>query len=159
MTTKFLQRFNGMSRHPTGLLIIIGYKLFTATLLTLAAIAILLTLKNYAALQDWAETLVLVGHKGAVKWLIEHVIQIKPRTLAFGVAAALFYAGLSALEAAGLWYEKAWGRWLVLISVGVSIPLEIFELTQGFSAAKLVVFVLNIGIFAYVLLRFPKPSH
>jgi uncharacterized membrane protein (DUF2068 family) len=148
-----------MGRHPTGLLIIIGYKIFTATLLTITAIAILLTLKNYAEMRDWAEDLVLAGRQGVVKLIIEHVIQVKPKTLAFGVVAAMFYAGLSGLEAVGLWYEKAWGRWLVLISVGISIPLEIFELIQGLSAMKLLVFLLNLVIFAYVLFRFPKSSH
>jgi hypothetical protein len=41
-----------MSRHPTGLLVIIFYKTFTATVLTLTAIAILLSLKNFAELQS-----------------------------------------------------------------------------------------------------------
>lgn len=145
-----------MGRHPTGLLIIIGYKTFTATVLTLTAIAILFTLKNYPEMQSWAEDLVLAGREGIVKWIVEHVLQVRPKTLVFGAVAMLFYAGLSGLEAIGLWYEKAWGRWLILLSIGISIPLEIYELTKGFSAIKLIVFLLNVGIFAYVLLRFPK---
>ncbi len=148
-----------MGRHPTGLLVIIGYKVFTATLLALTAIAILLTLKHHEAMQAWTEDLVLAGREGVVTWVIENVIQIRRRTLAFGAVAAFFYAGLSGLEAVGLWYEKAWGRWLVLISIGISIPVEIYELTKGFSAIKLVVFLLNVAIFAYVLMRFPKASH
>jgi uncharacterized membrane protein (DUF2068 family) len=145
-----------MGRHPTGLLVIIGYKVFTATVLALTAIAILLTLKNHEAMQSWAGNLVLGGREGVVTWTLEHVIQVRRRTLAFGALAASFYAGLSSLEAIGLWYEKAWGRWLILLSVGISIPVEIYELSRGFSAVKLIVFLLNVGIFAYVLLRFPK---
>jgi uncharacterized membrane protein (DUF2068 family) len=148
-----------MGRHPTGLLVIIGYKVFTATLLALTAIAILLALKNHDAMQAWTENLVLAGREGVVTWFVENVVQIRRRTLAFGAVAAFFYAGLSGLEAVGLWYEKAWGRWLVLISIGISIPIEIYELSKGFSAPKLVVFLLNVAIFAYVLMRFPKASH
>jgi uncharacterized membrane protein (DUF2068 family) len=70
--------------------------------------------------------------------------------------AILFYAALSGLEAIGLWYGKAWGRWLILISIGISIPVEIYELSKGISWLKLVVFLLNLVIFAYVLLKFPK---
>jgi uncharacterized membrane protein (DUF2068 family) len=145
-----------MGRHPTGLLVIIGYKTFTATVLTIAAIAILLSLRNFAELQSWAEDLVLAGRQGIVKWIVEHVVQLRPRTFVFSAVAMLFYAALSALEAVGLWYEKAWGRWLILISIGISIPVEIYELSKGFSWMKLTVFLLNLGIFAYVLLKFPK---
>lgn len=148
-----------MSRHPTGLLVIIGYKIFTATVLALTAIAILLALKNHEAMQAWTENLELAGREGAVTWILEHVIQVRRRTLAFGALAASFYAGLSGLEAIGLWLERAWGRWLILISVGISIPIEIYELSTGFSAIKLIVFMLNVGIFAYVMLRFPKHHH
>jgi uncharacterized membrane protein (DUF2068 family) len=145
-----------MGRHPTGLLVIIGYKTFTATILTLTAIAILLSLKNYAEMQSWAEDLVLAGRQGIVKWLVENVLQVKPKTVVFVALGMFFYAALSALEAVGLWYEKAWGRWLILISIGISIPVEIFELSKGFSWMKLVVFLLNLVIFAYVLLKFPN---
>jgi uncharacterized membrane protein (DUF2068 family) len=145
-----------MGRHPTGLLIIIFYKTFTATVLTITAIAILLSLKNYAEMQSWAEDLVLAGRQGIVKWLVEHVIQVQPKTVLFVALGMFFYAALSGLEAIGLWYEKAWGRWLILISIGISIPVEIYELSKGFSWMKLVVFLLNLGIFAYVLLKFPK---
>jgi uncharacterized membrane protein (DUF2068 family) len=145
-----------MGRHPTGLLVIIGYKTFTATILTLTAIAILLSLKNYAEMQSWAEDLVLAGRQGIVKWLVENVLQVKSKTVVFVALGMFFYAALSALEAVGLWYEKAWGRWLILISIGISIPVEIYELSKGFSWMKLVVFLLNLVIFAYVLLKFPK---
>jgi uncharacterized membrane protein (DUF2068 family) len=145
-----------MGRHPTGLLVIIFYKTFTATVLTLTAIAILLSLKNFPEMQSWAEDLVLAGRQGIIKWIVEHVVQLSPKTFIFGAVAMLFYAALSGLEAIGLWYEKAWGRWLILISIGISIPVEIYELSKGFSWMKLVVFLLNIGIFAYVLLKFPK---
>jgi uncharacterized membrane protein (DUF2068 family) len=145
-----------MGRHPTGLLVIIFYKTFTATVLTITAIAILLSLKNFPEMQSWAEDLVLAGRQGIIKWIVEHVVQLSPKTFVFGAVAMLFYAALSGLEAIGLWYEKAWGRWLILISIGISIPVEIYELSKGFSWMKLVVFLLNIGIFAYVLLKFPK---
>jgi uncharacterized membrane protein (DUF2068 family) len=145
-----------MGRHPTGLLVIIFYKTFTATVLTLTAIAILLSLKNFPEMQSWAEDLVLAGRQGIIKWIVEHVVQLSPKTVVFGAVAMLFYAALSGLEAIGLWYEKAWGRWLILISIGISIPVEIYELTKGISWMKLIVFLLNLGIFAYVLLKFPK---
>ena len=110
-----------MGRHPTGLLVIIFYKTFTATVLTLTAIAILLSFKNFPEMQAWAEDLVLAGRQGIVKWIVEHVVQVKPKTVLFVSLGMFFYAALSGLEAIGLWYEKAWGRWLILISIGIPL--------------------------------------
>ncbi|KAM3115056.1 DUF2127 domain-containing protein [Phormidesmis sp. 146-33] len=54
---------------------------------------------------------------------------------------------MTAIEAVGLWFEKRWAHILVLLLVGISIPLEIYELIQGISPLKLIVFVINIAVF------------
>ncbi len=38
------------------------------------------------------------------------------------------YAVATAIQAIGLWYEKAWARIVVLGIVGISLPVEVFEL-------------------------------
>jgi uncharacterized membrane protein (DUF2068 family) len=148
-----------MRKRPTALLAIVGYKSVSAMLFILTAIALGFTVKNYGALQDWAESLTLADRHGVVAFGVENIAQIRPRTLGFSAAIAVIYAGLSIAEAVGLWLEKPWGRWLVLIIIGISIPPEIYELHHGFSAVKLTVFLLNIGIFFYLMKRFPKSMH
>jgi uncharacterized membrane protein (DUF2068 family) len=32
------------------------------------------------------------------------------------------------MEAIGLWYERFWAQWLIIGTVGISIPPELFEL-------------------------------
>ncbi|MGB8697873.1 MAG: DUF2127 domain-containing protein [Thermosynechococcaceae cyanobacterium] len=145
-----------MRPRPPALIVIVAYKVFTAILFGVSAISILVAYRHFNALQEWSANFMLAHHHGLIAWVTEHILQLKPRTLAFGALIAGIYSGLSFAEAAGLWLEKAWGRWLVLVLVGLSIPPEIYELHLQFSVLKLLVFLLNLGIFAYVMVRFPK---
>jgi uncharacterized membrane protein (DUF2068 family) len=148
-----------MRQRPPALLAIVGYKTVSAILFILTAIALIFTVRHYGALQDWAESLTLADRHGIVAFGVQHIALVKPRTLQFSSAIAVIYAGLSIAEAVGLWLEKPWGRWLVLIIIGISIPPEIYELHHGFSVVKLTVFLLNIGIFFYLMKRFPTSKH
>lgn len=145
-----------MSKRPPGLVAIVCYKAFTATLFAITSISILLTLKNYQGLAHFADSLALEGKQGVIAWTVNKVLNVNPKTLQFSQLAAAAYAIVTLVEAVGLWYEKVWARWLVLGVVGISIPPEIFELIKGFSFLKLIVFVLNIGIFIYLVREFPQ---
>ncbi len=140
-----------MSKRPQGLILIICYKAFSASLFTISAISIFLTLKHYEGLHDFANNLALEGKKGVVAFILNKILGIGPQTLQFGGFAALGYAFFSVIEAVGLWFQKAWAKWLVISIVGISIPPEIYELIQGVSWIKILVFALNIVIFLYLL--------
>jgi uncharacterized membrane protein (DUF2068 family) len=140
-----------MSKRPQGLILIICYKAFSASLFIISAISIFLTLNHYEGLQDFANNLALEGKKGIITFTLNKILGISPRTLEFGGFAALGYAFVSVVEAIGLWFQKAWAKWLVIFIVGISIPPEIYELIQGLSWIKLLIFALNIVIFLYLL--------
>jgi uncharacterized membrane protein (DUF2068 family) len=148
-----------MSKRPSGLIAIVAYKSFTATIFAIASVSIFFAIRNHEGLQEFAESLVLAGKKGVVAWVLEKVLNISARTLLFASLATAFYAVISAIEAVGLWFEKEWARWLVIGVVAVSIPFEIFEIVKGVSLVKLIVFVLNIVIFVYLIREFPKAVH
>jgi uncharacterized membrane protein (DUF2068 family) len=145
-----------MSKRPPGLLVVIVYKAFTAALFAVTSIAILLTLKNYEGLQQLSESLFLAGKQGVIAWIVQTLLNINPKTLHFGGIVAAVYAGVTCIETIGLWYQKNWARWLVIGVVAISIPPEIFELSEGFSPLKLIAFLLNLAILIYLLLKFPK---
>ncbi|MDB6032899.1 MAG: hypothetical protein JWM16_3237 [Verrucomicrobiales bacterium] len=64
-----------------------------------------------------------------------------------GVAVGAFaYAVLRWFEAFGLWHCRGWAEWLGVISGGLFLPLEIFELTHGVTALRLAIFVLNLSV-------------
>jgi uncharacterized membrane protein (DUF2068 family) len=143
-----------MGKRPLGLLIVICYKTFTATLFALSSISIFLALKNYEGLQNFSEALVLAGKQGIVAFLIEKLSGLSSRTLMFSGVALAIYSFISACEAIGLWFQAEWAKWLVIGIVGISIFPEIYELIQGVSLLKLLVLALNLGIFAYLISDF-----
>ncbi|MEH1950842.1 MAG: DUF2127 domain-containing protein [Nostoc sp.] len=145
-----------MEKRPLGLVAIVIYKTFAALLLMVTSIALLLTLKNYQTLEVFSENYVLESKSIIIDWLLKKVVNLNPRTLAFSGIGTGIYAIVTAIEAAGLWYEKRWAHVLVLGLVGISIPPEIYELIQGISLIKVFVFLLNLAVFGYLFRNFPK---
>lgn len=145
-----------MKKRPFGLVAIVCYKSFTALLLMVTSIALLLALKNYQVIENFSADYVLEGKEGIINWLLEKILNLKRKTLAFSGVGAGIYSIVTAIEAIGLWYEKRWAHLLVLGLVGISIPPEIYELFRGISPVKFIVLVLNVGVFWYLLSNFPK---
>jgi uncharacterized membrane protein (DUF2068 family) len=75
-------------------------------------------------------------------------------------AFAFLYASLRLIEAYGLWQGFTWAEWFGAITGGIYIPIEIYELAQGLSWAKLALLSVNIWIVAYLVYLLwvrPKP--
>jgi uncharacterized membrane protein (DUF2068 family) len=145
-------------KRPTALVAIVVYKAFVALLLTVTAIVLLLSLKNYQNLESFSKSYVIEGKLKIIEWLLDKITNIKPQTLEFSGIVAGLYAVVTAIEAIGLWHEKPWATVLVVGLVGISIPAEIFELIRGITLLKLGVFIVNIAVFWYLLRHFPKPA-
>ncbi len=139
-----------------ALIAIVLYKSFVASLFTVTSIALLLALKNHQALEDFSESYLLESKLKIIEFLLDKVLSVKQKTLLFSGLAAALYAGLTAVEAVGLWYEKGWATILVLVLVGISIPPEIYELFQGVTVLKLGAFIANIAVLWYLLHHLPK---
>ncbi len=67
--------------------------------------------------------------------------------LAFAMAADSI---LRFTEAYGLWKQRRWAEWLAVISAGIYLPFEIYELAIGFNWVKLSAFTLNLAIILYL---------
>lgn len=50
----------------------------------------------------------------------------------------------------GLWYDRHWGKWLGVITAGIYIPLEIYEMCRHYTSFKLAAFVTNVAIVVYL---------
>lgn len=139
-----------------GLIAIVLYKTFVASLLTVTSIALLFALKNHQALEDFSKSYFLETKLNIVEFFLDKVLTINPKTLLFSGLTAGIYAVLTVVEAVGIWYEKRWTTILVLVLVWISIPPEIYELAQGVTVLKLVVFIANLAILWYLLHHLPK---
>jgi uncharacterized membrane protein (DUF2068 family) len=62
------------------------------------------------------------------------------------------YAGLEACEMVGLWLGKRWAEYLTFIATTALVPLEVYELSLGFSILKLLTLLINLAIVVYLLL-------
>jgi uncharacterized membrane protein (DUF2068 family) len=65
-------------------------------------------------------------------------------------AGAFFYSTVRFVEAYGLWRGRAWAEWLGVISGGLYIPLEIYELFRGGTLIKSVLFATNLVIVVFL---------
>jgi uncharacterized membrane protein (DUF2068 family) len=74
------------------------------------------------------------------------------------IAGTFFYATIRFAEATGLWLEKPWAEWFALVSGGLYIPIEIYELAHHATPVKWMVFALNLLIVVY-LARLLRDSH
>lgn len=74
--------------------------------------------------------------------------------------SALLYSVVRLVEAYGLWNAMQWAEWFGLLSGGIYIPLEIFEVTREFTWPRVTVLVVNLGVVGYladVLLKSRRP--
>ena len=64
--------------------------------------------------------------------------------------AALAYASIRLVEAAGLWLHKPWAEWLGVVTGGIYIPIEVFELAQKVTWARMAILAVNLLVVGYL---------
>lgn len=64
--------------------------------------------------------------------------------------SALLYSVVRFAEAIGLWLQRQWAEWFGLLTGGIYIPVELFELMRGITWPKVTVLLINAGIVGYL---------
>lgn len=146
-------------KHPVGLMVIVVYKALMGLLLLGVGTGLLLTVKNYDAFLELADSYTLKGKWNLIQWVLEKGMNISPRTLKFTGIAAEIYAVVTLIEAIGLWYEKAWAKVLVISLVAVSIIPEIWEIIRGITPIKVLIFAINLLILSYLIRHFRREQY
>jgi uncharacterized membrane protein (DUF2068 family) len=86
----------------------------------------------------------VLGHlKNIFKYTPTHLYEL-------GIVLAV-YAALEATEMVGLWLAKRWAEYLTLVSTALFIPVEVYEISEGVSAFKVIILVINVAIVIYLL--------
>lgn len=105
-------------------------------------------------LQQVAETIVSHAHlnpAGRIPSLFIHDMSTLPEgkivILSIGV---LVYAMIRFIEAYGLWRGFVWIEWFALISGGVYLPFEIYEMYTHISAIGVGIFLVNVAVVWYM---------
>ena len=83
---------------------------------------------------------------------IRHFLKLDSTTLVWIGIGLLAYGIIEMAECIGLWMLRRWAEYLAVVATSVGLPIEIYELARGFTATKLIVFIINIGFVLYILL-------
>jgi len=64
--------------------------------------------------------------------------------------SALVYATVRFIEAYGLWRGRRWAEWFGLLSGGIYVPIELYEIAHGVTWPKTVLLIVNTGVVGYL---------
>ena len=90
------------------------------------------------------------GHVGILRDL-DKLFSLHSGTLREVGIALIAYGLLEGVEAVGLWYTKRWAEYLTFLATTILLPLEIYEILNRVSAFKLIGFLINLAVVAYLL--------
>jgi hypothetical protein len=140
-------------RRPTGLRLIIGYKLVKAPLML--GLALWLTLWR-----DHADDFIsdLAGRLAEGGWLLHRIgiwleLSVSPGVLKGAALLAWLDTVSTSAEAGLLLLGKPWGEWLVVLGVGALLPLEVYWIAHHPNWSRAGVLGVNAAVFAYLLAR------
>ena len=148
-------------KNDRTLLLIALFKLFKGVTLVIVAIGALRMLHRDVA--------------GAVLHLVD-VLRVDPDNRfihgiiikAFGIhakqlkeisAGTFFYSSILLTEGVGLLLRKHWAEWFTVISTGVFIPLEVYEIVERFTWVRVGVLIVNLAIVWYLVQRIRSRRH
>lgn len=142
-------------RSSSAILLIGLFKLLKGVLLLAVGIgAFKLLHKNVAdVVIRWTEILRVDPDNSFIQPLLGKVLPMTPKQLKEIGAGTFFYAGLLLTEGVGLLMRKHWAEYFTVITTGGLIPLEIYELAKRFTAAKVIVLIVNAAIVVYLVAR------
>jgi uncharacterized membrane protein (DUF2068 family) len=103
--------------------------------------------------QHWIDVLRVDPDNRFVHRALLKIFNVTPKQLRELSAGTFIYAAVFLTEGTGLVMRKHWAEYMTLISTGLFIPLEAYELSRHFTIAKLAVTVVNFVIVWYLAAR------
>ncbi|HUY95151.1 MAG TPA: DUF2127 domain-containing protein [Terracidiphilus sp.] len=153
-TGTHLQPAPERQRHRAGLLMIALYKLVGALLLFALGIGALKLVHKDIDDVVW-HALVEVLHRNPesrfVNFIFKKAELLNDPLLKRIGFWAFCYAGVSALEAVGLYLEKVWAEFLTVAITGSFLPLELHELFRRVTWVRVGLLAVNTAVVIYLL--------
>ncbi len=140
-------------------LILIGlFKLVKAAGLLILGIGLLHLLHRNVAevVTHWIERFRLDPDNEHIHRILSRLFRVTPRQLRELSAGTFLYASIFLTEGIGLVLRKHWAEYLTLISTGLFVPLEVYELVHRFTVIRMAVLVINLAIVWYLAVRIKR---
>jgi uncharacterized membrane protein (DUF2068 family) len=83
--------------------------------------------------------------------LVLKVDALQPHTVLLAGLISLGYAAMLLVEGIGLWLEFTWAAYLTVVSTGLLIPFELYEVYEQASMLRVGVLLLNLVIVFYLV--------
>ena len=137
-------------------LILIGlFKLFKALLLIALGVGAIRFLHKdlNGTVLHWIQVLRVDPDNRFIHGILVKIFRVTPKQLKELSVGTFLYAGVFLTEGLGLLLRKHWAEYFTIISTGLFIPLEIYELIHRFTILKLAVTIINVLIVWYLVAR------
>ena len=69
--------------------------------------------------------------------------------------SAIIYSLIRFAEAYGLWHDRLWAIWFAAASSALFLPMELYELTENITVARIIVLLMNTFLVFYIF-RFSR---
>ncbi|MBV9120457.1 MAG: DUF2127 domain-containing protein [Chloroflexi bacterium] len=137
----------------TGLLVEKGigtvfFAIASAVLLTLHALGISHPIESL-----FARELREDPHDLIAGFVLRSVPELTSARLLLLAYVSLAYLALHLVELVGLWQQRLWVEYLVLVETAAFLPYEVFELVRRPTAFRAAIFVVNAAIVGYLASR------
>jgi uncharacterized membrane protein (DUF2068 family) len=131
------------------------FKLLKGVLLLALGIGLLKLLhKDVAATADhWIRELRFDPDNRYIHRALLKVFAVTPKQLKELSAGTFVYSGLFLTEGTGLVLRKRWAEYMTLITTGLLIPFELYELFKHFTIVKLLLAIANVLIVWYLAMQ------
>ncbi len=143
------------SRGSRTLLLIALFKLVKGVLLVGVGIGAVKLLHRDVAevVMRWVDVLRVDPENRFVHGLLSRVLSISPGQLKAASVGTFVYAALLLTEGIGLLLRRGWAEYFTIITTGLLIPLEIYEISRRITGAKILVTIVNVAIVVYLIAR------
>lgn len=137
------------------LFLIAVFKLLKAALLIALGIGAIKFLHKDlpSAALHWIDVLRVDPDNRFIHRILLRIFRVTPKDLKELSVGTFIYAGLFLTEGTGLLLRKHWAEYFVIITTGLLIPLELYELFRHFTPLKLAVTIINLLIVWYLVMR------
>jgi uncharacterized membrane protein (DUF2068 family) len=150
-------RRSGAKRDPW--IVLIGvFKLVKGISLLIVAVGLLRLLNKDVAtvVTHWVEVLRVDPDNRFIHRGLVRIFNVTPKQLRELSAGTFLYSAIFLTEGMGLLARKHWAEYMTLISTGLFIPLEVYEIYRHFTMVKLAVTVVNVLIVWYLAARIKR---
>ena len=106
-----------------------------------------------AVTEHWIEVLRVDPENRFIHRALVRIFNVTPKQLKELSAGTFVYAAIFLTEGTGLLVRMHWAEYMTLISTGLFIPLELYEIHRHFTLLKVAVTIVNLLIVWYLAAR------